>query len=259
MTSSLECKSNLCNFLKEESNPVRNVVVFGESGVGKSSIINLVAGSLVAKTSSDAAACTTRTQPYDIIISGEKYKLWDTTGLDGSAFGLFRAAIAERNLKMFLRKLLKKKEPSLLIYCVRGSRATRALVRHYQSVRSATHDSHIPIIIVVTGLENSRGDMESWWHRNATELSNHGMEFVDHACITSIDDDPRDPMLARTRRAYSQHAIRDLIFRNCVLRERSENTIKYAQARRQDNLKGWTWVVYQWAYLVSTLYLAKTG
>jgi len=234
----------------ESSGPVHNVIVFGESGVGKSSIVNLVVGSQVAKTSSDANACTTRTHPYDVIINGKKYKLWDTAGLDGGSFGLFRAAIAERNLKKFVRNLLKKNEPSLLIYCVRASRATRALVRHYQSVRSATRESTVSIAIVVTGLENSRGDMENWWHRNTAELSAHGMEFVDHACITSIDDDPRDPILARTRRTSSQDAVRDLIFRNCIRHERCED-ISQSPDERQDDLRGWTWVV--WTYLVSTL------
>lgn len=229
---------------------MHNVIVFGESGVGKSSIVNLVVGSQVAKTSPDADACTTRTQPYNVIINGKKYKLWDTAGLDGGSFGLFRAAIAERNLKTFVRKLLKKNEPSLLIYCVRASRATRALVRHYQSVRSATRDCPVPVVIVATGLENSRGDMENWWHRNATELGNYGMEFVDHACITSIDDDPRDPILARTRRNSSQDAVRDLIFRNCIPREQYENTPQFP-SDKQDDLKGWTWVV--WTYLMSTL------
>lgn len=238
---------------------MHNVIVFGESGVGKSSIVNLVVGSQVAKTSPDADACTTRTKPYDVNIHGKKYKLWDTAGLDGGSFGLFRAAIAERNLKKFIRNLLGKNEPSLLIYCVRASRATRALVRHYQLVRSATHEGPVPMVIVVTGLENSREDMESWWHRNVTELSKHGMEYVDHACITSIDNDPHDPILTRTRRTSSQDAVRDLIFRNCVRREPCEvaNTPGpqfRVPAERQDDLRGWTWVV--WTYLVSTLVLS---
>lgn len=229
---------------------MQNVIVFGESGVGKSSIINLIVGSQVAKTSPDANACTTRTQQYDVVISGRKYKLWDTAGLDGGSFGLFRAAITERNLKTFLRNRLKKNEPSLLLYCVRASRATRALVRHYRSVRSLTRESPVPMVIIVTGLENSRGDMENWWHRNAVELSNHGMEFADHACITSIDDDPHDPVLARTRRTYSQNAVRTLIFRNCIPREQCENTLQLP-AGRQGELRGWTWVA--WTYLISTL------
>jgi len=229
---------------------VRNVIVFGESGVGKSSIINLIVDSQVAKTSPDADACTTRTLSYDVIIGGNKYRLWDTPGLNGGTLGLFRAAIAERKLKTFLRKVLSKNEPSLLIYCVRASRATRALVYHYQTIRLVTDESAVPMVIVINGLENSRGDMETWWGNNVTALSNHGMQFVDHACITSIDDDPRDPVLARTRRTYSQDIVRDLISRNCVPREQGENAPQY-QAGKLGDLKGWTWVV--WTYLVSAL------
>lgn len=228
------------------------MIVFGESGVGKSSIINLVVGAQVAKTSPDAVACTTRTQSYDAIINGKNYRLWDTVGLDGGTMGLLRAAIAERNLKTFLRKILKKNEPALLVYCARASRATRALVRHYQSVRLATRDYPVPMVIIVTGLENARGDMENWWDKNATELLKNGMEFVDHACITSIDDDPHDSELARRRRTDSQGVVQDLIFRNCIPRDRSQNTPQYPPATgRQDGSKGLSLAV--WSYLVSTL------
>lgn len=235
---------------------MHNVIVFGESGVGKSSIVNLVVGSQAARTSPDADACTTRTKPYDVTIDGIKYKLWDTPGLDGGSFGLFRAAIVERNLKTVVRKLLKKNEPSLLIYCVRASRATRALVRHYQSVRYATRDSPVPIAIVVTGLENSRGDMEDWWHKNAAGLSDHGMEFVDHACITSVDDDPRDLVLVRRRRTSSRDAVRDLISRNCIPHEQRQNTPP-PPAKNQGDTRGWSWVV--WTYLVSNLLPGHRG
>jgi len=239
----------------EASGPVQNVIVFGEAGVGKSSIINLVVGSRVAKTSPDATACTIHTHPYDIIIDGKIYRLWDTPGLDGGTLGRFRAAIAERKLKTFLRNHLKKKnETPLLIYCIRASRAKRALVRHYQSVRLATQtrENPVPMVVVVTGLENALGDMENWWDRNAADLSNHGMEFVDHACITSIDDDSRDLELARTRRRYSQGAVRDLVSRNCFPRDQCENTMQHAQAiEKRDDPGRWSGAIGK--YLVSTL------
>jgi tRNA U34 5-carboxymethylaminomethyl modifying GTPase MnmE/TrmE len=59
-----------------------NVVVFGETGAGKSSLINLVAGSQTALTSRDAMGCTTETNVYDVLIQNEtlKVKLFDTVG-----------------------------------------------------------------------------------------------------------------------------------------------------------------------------------
>ncbi|KAG9316435.1 P-loop containing nucleoside triphosphate hydrolase protein [Chiua virens] len=241
--------------MKREPVPVLNVIVFGESGVGKSSIVNLIAGSSVAKTSPDVKACTTRTQHYDVDINGKKYKLWDTVGLDGGFFGHFRAAVAERNLKSFLRNLLKKHEPSLLVYCVRASRARRALISHYQSVCSATRNTPAPMVIVVTGLEETHGEMEDWWDRNAAELSKHGMEFVDHACITSIDDDPHDSKPVRDRRTYSQGVVRDLVSRNCIPRERREDTSGVYTGSRGES-GGWSRAI--WSYLASTLPYGQT-
>ncbi|KAF9222625.1 hypothetical protein BS17DRAFT_173622 [Gyrodon lividus] len=215
-----------------ESDPVRNVVVFGESGVGKSSLVNLVVGSYAAKTSPDADACTIRTQHYDVVIHGGKFKIWDTAGLDGGSSGTRRAAVAEKNLKQSLRNFLKNDDLSLLIYCVRASRATRALVRHYQRVYTETCNSTIPMVIVVTALENSSGDMDNWWQRNAGDLSKYGMNFIDHACITTIGDDSCDTLVARERRAYSQETVRDMIFRNCLNGERSEGGLVLPTERR---------------------------
>lgn len=44
--------------------------------------------------------------------------------------------------------------------------------------------SHVPIVLVVTGLENEE-PMENWWKENCDELLKYGLEFEDHACITA--------------------------------------------------------------------------
>jgi hypothetical protein len=58
----------------------RNVVVCGETGAGKSSLINLIAGRVVAETSPDAPPCTTIHPSYDVMIEGQSFRLWDTEG-----------------------------------------------------------------------------------------------------------------------------------------------------------------------------------
>ncbi|KAG2127588.1 P-loop containing nucleoside triphosphate hydrolase protein [Suillus bovinus] len=124
----------------------RNVVLYGESGVGKSSLINLIMGRDAAKTSPDALACTTTHVPYDVTISGQRFRLWDTAGLNEGSEGTVPAVIAERNLTTFLRGLNQEDGVHLLIYCVRGTRATKALQTHYKIYRQLSVIAKYPLL-----------------------------------------------------------------------------------------------------------------
>jgi small GTP-binding protein len=62
-----------------------NVVIFGETGAGKSSLINLVTKKHTALTSCDSTGCTIQTSEYDFSIGSIqsnplKVKLFDTPG-----------------------------------------------------------------------------------------------------------------------------------------------------------------------------------
>jgi predicted GTPase len=57
-----------------------NFIVFGEMGVGKSSLINLVAGKTLAKSSAGLKSCTLESTEYTIVSSEPQLniKLFDT-------------------------------------------------------------------------------------------------------------------------------------------------------------------------------------
>lgn len=148
-------------------------------------------------------------------IADRKFKIWDTAGLDGATFNRIHAVIAERNLKCFLSKLHKKGELDLLVYCVRGSRATHALVRNYKTFYSSVCKRSVPVVVIATCLENVHGEMDSWWQRNVGDLGRLGMVFAGHACVTTVADDPGDTAALRARRESSRRAVRDLIAGNC--------------------------------------------
>ncbi|KAF9231201.1 hypothetical protein BU15DRAFT_11629, partial [Melanogaster broomeanus] len=77
----------------------RNIVIFGDSGVGKSSIINMLTGS------SSAIGPTFESSNYMIPINDETFSVWDTTGLDEGTHGRVLAEVAEKNLTKLLREL----------------------------------------------------------------------------------------------------------------------------------------------------------
>lgn len=193
----------------------RNVVLYGESGVGKSSLVNLIMGRDAAKTSPDALACTTTHAPYDVTIGGQCFRLWDTAGLNEGSEGTVPAAVAKRNLTKFLRGLNQEDGVHLLIYCVRGTRATKALRTDYKTFSAVIRDSKVPTIIVVTCLEDFRPVMKEWWHKNKDELATYGMQFSGYACVTTLKDEPAESPDIHQRRAQSYEDVCKSILDHC--------------------------------------------
>ena len=190
-----------------------NVVLAGECGTGKSSLINLIIGRNVAKTSNDTAACTTEVRSYKVSIDGCTLKLWDTPGLDEGSTTRANIRPSEALVKS-LHRLQNKGDIHLLVYCMQGSRAKAALLKHYETIHDLLPPA-VPIVAVITRLERYQDRMEDWWSNNVQELAIFGMKFADHACITTIPDCRGLPSAFRERLIYSQRAVRDLIRRNC--------------------------------------------
>ncbi|KAG2352017.1 P-loop containing nucleoside triphosphate hydrolase protein [Suillus spraguei] len=163
-----------------------NVVIFGESGAGKSSLVNLIAGTNKAATSSDARGCTTGTKAYDIWIQNGtlKVNLFDTAGLDEGPQAAVPDEEARRILKRLIHALMEQGSIHLIIYCVRGERVIRTLRRNYEFIRSQAK-SKVPIVLVVTSLESYEPDMEKWWRLNERTIVELGMSFAGHACVTT--------------------------------------------------------------------------
>lgn len=194
----------------------RNVVIFGDSGSGKSSVINAIAQTQIAKTSSSATGCTFAYERHRVEISGQTFVLFDTAGLNEGTAGTVPAAKAEENLKSLLNELMSPKSDGigLLVYCVRSTRARRALIRNYNLFYSAICRKKVPIVVVVTGLENEP-DMESWWDANGKEFKSRGMHFEDHACVTTLRKHSGISDVFTRRIEESSETLRNLLVENC--------------------------------------------
>jgi len=208
--------------IMSQSRPrARNIVIFGKAGSGKSSVINAIAQRQLAETSSNATGCTPRYQGHEIEISGESFVLFDTAGLDEGTGGTVPAAEAEAKLKSLLRELTGPRSNGigLLVYCVgcgKDSGRISSLLRNYNRVYSMICRKKVPIVVVVTGLESYEPNMESWWSANKDKFAECGMDFKDHACVTTLDNKSAITESERLRIAESCESLRNLIIKNYV-------------------------------------------
>ncbi|KAH7908246.1 hypothetical protein BJ138DRAFT_1158135 [Hygrophoropsis aurantiaca] len=159
-----------------------NVIIFGETGSGKSSVINMLSESMVAPISSGATGCTFRHVRYPVLINGETYNLYDTSGLDEGEQG----KVAKQDAIAQLYQLIVDLEDgvSLLVFCMRGPRIKEAAHKNWRLFHEVFCKKTVPIVIVVTGLEQE-DPMDGWWRANKAAFHKYQMIPSGNACITA--------------------------------------------------------------------------
>ncbi|KZP16080.1 P-loop containing nucleoside triphosphate hydrolase protein, partial [Athelia psychrophila] len=160
-----------------------NIIVCGYIGVGKSTLINMLAGGQkeVAETSNDAVGCTFKSNPYHITTpGGREITLWDTAGLDDGPTERVTALVAMKNMSELTTHLAASTGLSLILYVVKG-KISESIITNYLLFK-AFCDGKVPFVIVVTGLDGE-SDMAGWWNRNESHFYNAGLLGDGHACI----------------------------------------------------------------------------
>ena len=164
-----------------QSRPIPNVIIFGESGVGKSSIINMLDGDEQAVVSNKATGVTFSTASYKKTILGAPFRIFDTVGLNEGSSGTVKPADAVERLYRLISHL--GDGVNLLVYVMR-SRIRQNSELNYRLFFELFCNKKVPIVILITGLE-TMDNMDEWWLQNEHSFDKYQMVFNDHACITS--------------------------------------------------------------------------
>src|SRR6266550_1328881 len=160
-----------------------NVIIFGETGSGKSSLVNLIAGKDVAKMSNAAVGCTFESTCFPVNIGDKKYHLHDTAGLDEGQSG----RVAKQDAIVQCYELLRKLHTgvNLLIFCMRAPRIKESCAQNWKLFWDIICQRRIPVILAITGLENEES-MDDWYTRNKEHFRKYEIHPYDVACVTGI-------------------------------------------------------------------------
>ncbi|KAG2106587.1 uncharacterized protein F5147DRAFT_614278 [Suillus discolor] len=165
----------------------QNIVIFGETGVGKSSVINLMAGQQIAHISPDAPRCTLHWTEYQITFeNGTRYRVFDTASLEEPRLGTGAYPPTLLNAYNLINNLKEHGGVNLLLFCIRGGRVTATMQSNYRLFFEFFCEERVPLVLVVTNLEREPR-MEDWYRRNAGQLEKYNIRSAGHACLTAAN------------------------------------------------------------------------
>ncbi|KAG2066557.1 hypothetical protein BDR04DRAFT_1233931 [Suillus decipiens] len=164
----------------------KTIVLFGETGAGKSSLINLMADQEVANTSPDMQRCTMQWKEYTIKFGGDSYMVFDTIGLEEPQLGIKEYLESVENAFKLIKELDKQGGIDLLLFCVRAGRVTATLQSNYRLFHEFLCEKKVPIVLAITNLEREKR-MEDWWDRNHNTFEKYQIQVAGHACITAAN------------------------------------------------------------------------
>ena len=132
-----------------------NIIILGNTGVGKSTLLNTVLKENLAETAFGDACTMGIPKPYE----SEKAKgirIWDSRGIENGKYNL---ETAFKDIRNTIDCLIKKNDPDKFIhciwYCIRSNRFTEEeaenLINCYNS-----YIEKLPIIVVFTQSENQK-------------------------------------------------------------------------------------------------------
>jgi hypothetical protein len=207
-----------------EPNLTRNIVIFGQTGAGKRSIIDMLACSSVTQLSNDD-------QRHSISHEdGNTYRFWDVDGLNEDKEA---PALSQWVAIQDLRSVVGAAENvNLLIYCIHG-RLLNILPDNYDLFWRIICRRKVPIVLVVTGLEE-KDDMDEWWDENQKTIEQMNVTFDGYACITSWKGKDY-----RYERKYKDSArkVWKLVKEHCRPEPWSMPLVRPGQARRDSEVE----------------------
>jgi GTP-binding protein EngB required for normal cell division len=165
------------------NNKKPNVILFGETGSGKSKIFNMLAGSKVALSANSSIGVTFQSTIYEF----ENVNIIDTAGLnEGETGSTVSTSESIKNLLFLLKNI--ESGTSLLILTTPYPRSKQSTVQNYEVFAKYLCGGNVPLVLIVTKCEevdDNTFSIDKWKSKNKNKfISNLNGKMVRILCIS---------------------------------------------------------------------------
>ena len=155
---------NVRDFMEEEIDSIKdenleikishfNILIMGNTGVGKSTLLNKVLKEELAKTDFGSACTQGKPKPYEST-NAKGIRIWDTKGIEQ---GVYNINSANLDIEEAIDNLVKENDPDKFIhciwYCVHSNRFLNEEIENIKKCYNF-YIKNLPIIIVYTQSDN---------------------------------------------------------------------------------------------------------
>jgi GTP-binding protein EngB required for normal cell division len=168
----------------ERKGSVNRILVIGQTGAGKSSLINLLAGKKVAQVSDGAKGCTFKFETYQVDYNGELFELVDTVGLNEGSTGTVKPKEAMKMLIKFIKG--NKRGFSCILFVMPKGRITDSFEKNYMLFCQTLLKGETPSILFLGHCESDE-PMDQWIKNEENKSALNSYNFSDIVCGTAQD------------------------------------------------------------------------
>ncbi|KAG1809711.1 uncharacterized protein BJ212DRAFT_1379261, partial [Suillus subaureus] len=145
-----------------------NFIIFGETGVGKSALVILIAGEELAKTFSGAQLCTLESTEYPVTFSDSRLNvnLFDTASFNSPT--MYIASYLDTLVKVHELIVSLKNRGGVhgLLFCIKAGRTSNTMQQNYRLFFGFLCQEQVPLALA--------------------HIENSGIVTVAHVCIITI-------------------------------------------------------------------------